>query len=115
MNELEHLQRAYDAIDEPTREAAAAARGRLLAEIASGDRAGSAWNGRAQLARSRRRRRRRLVAVAVVLLVGAVLVVPAFGVGSRILELLESPRTHPPAEVGAPVWSPDGQKIAFQI
>ena len=61
--------------------------------------------------RSARTTRRGLVAVAVVILVGGLLVTPALGIGSRILDLIESPPRRP--DVRAPVWSPDGRRIAF--
>ena len=61
--------------------------------------------------RSARTTRRGLVAVAVVILVGGLLVTPALGIGSRILDLIESPPRRP--DVQTPVWSPDGRRIAF--
>ena len=61
--------------------------------------------------RSSRTTRRGLVAVAVVILVGGLLVTPALGIGSRLLDLIESPPGLP--EVQAPVWSPGGGRIAF--
>jgi Tol biopolymer transport system component len=61
--------------------------------------------------RSARTTRRGLVAVAVVILVGGLLVTPALGIGSRILDLIESSPGRP--DVQAPVWSPDGRRIAF--
>ena len=61
--------------------------------------------------RSARTTRRGLVAVAVVILVGGLLVTPALGIGSRLLDLIESPPGRP--EVQTPVWSPDGRRIAF--
>jgi TolB protein len=60
---------------------------------------------------SARTRRRGVVAVVAVILVGGLLVTPALGLGSRILELIQSP-TGPP-EVQTPVWSPDGRRIAY--
>jgi Tol biopolymer transport system component len=68
--------------------------------------------GREQAARLRQgRHRQRLVAlVAGILLVG-LLVTPALGIGSRILDLIESSPGRP--DVQAPVWSPDGRRIAF--
>jgi Tol biopolymer transport system component len=61
--------------------------------------------------RSVRTTRRGLVAVAVVILVGGLLVTPALGIGSRLLDLIESPPRRP--AVQSPVWSPDGRRIAF--
>lgn len=68
--------------------------------------------GREKAARSRHGRRRwSLVALAVVILVGGLLVTPAFGIGDRLLALIEGAPARP--EVRSPVWSPDGQRIAF--
>ena len=120
MNELERLQRAYDAIDEPGHETTAAAREQLLAEIASADMKSLARNGRAAQAessrghRANRRRRLGLVAVAAVILLGVLLVTPAFGIASSLLDLLQR-GGQPPVRltaVGGPWWSPDG-KIVF--
>ena len=61
--------------------------------------------------RSSRTTRRGLVAVAVVILVGGLLVTPALGIGSRLLDLIESPHGLP--GVRSPVWSPGGGRIAF--
>ena len=61
--------------------------------------------------RSARTTRRGLVAVAVVILVGGLLVTPALGIGSRLLDLIESPHGLP--GVRSPVWSPGGGRIAF--
>ena len=63
----------------------------------------------------------RVVAVAAVILVGGLLVTPAFGIGSRLLDLVqEAPQgpPHPPglakpAVTGPLAWSPDGSRIAF--
>ena len=55
--------------------------------------------------------RRRLVALAAVILVGGLLVAPAFGIGDRLLDLIQRAPARP--EVQTPVWSPDGRRIAF--
>ena len=55
--------------------------------------------------------RRRLVALAAVILVGGLLVAPAFGIGERLLALIQGAPARP--EVRSPVWSPDGRRIAF--
>ena len=68
--------------------------------------------GREQAARLRQgRRRQRVVALAAGILVGGLLVTPAFGIGGRLLALIES--APGPREVQAPVWSPGGRQIAF--
>ena len=61
--------------------------------------------------RSSRTTRRGVVAVAAVILVGGLLVTPALGIGSRLLDLIQSPPGRP--DVQTPVWSPDGRRIAF--
>ncbi|MGH3137197.1 MAG: LpqB family beta-propeller domain-containing protein [Gaiellaceae bacterium] len=61
--------------------------------------------------RSSRPRRRRVVTAAAVIVVGALLVTPAFGIGERLLALIEGAPARP--EVQSPVWSPDGRRIAF--
>jgi len=60
---------------------------------------------------SARTTRRGLGAIAAAILVGGLLVTPALGIGSRVLDLIQSPPG--PPEVRAPVWSPDGRRIAF--
>ena len=68
--------------------------------------------GREKAARLRRGRRRwSLVALAAVILVGGLLVTPAFGIGDRLLSLIQSKPT--PLDVQAPAWSPDGRTIVF--
>ena len=57
------------------------------------------------------RRRWPLVALAAVILAAGLLVTPAFGIGGRLLALIESAPTRP--DVRAPVWSPGGGRIAF--
>jgi Tol biopolymer transport system component len=61
--------------------------------------------------RTRRLPAWRVVAVAAAILVGALLVTPAFGIGSRLLDLIESGPAQP--DVQTPVWSPNGRKIVF--
>ena len=68
--------------------------------------------GREQAARLRQgRRRQRLVALVAGILVVGLLVTPAFGIGGRLLALIESAPGRP--DVQAPVWSPGGRQIAF--
>ena len=68
--------------------------------------------GREKAARSRHGRRRwPLVALAAAILVGGLLVAPAFGIGDRLLALIQGAPARP--EVQSPVWSPDGRRIAF--
>ena len=57
------------------------------------------------------RRRWVIVAVAGLVLVGGLLVTPAFGIGDRLLSLIQSKPT--PLDVQAPAWSPDGRTIVF--
>jgi len=61
--------------------------------------------------RSRRFPLWRVVAAAAAILVGGLLVTPAVGIGDRLLTLIESAPARP--DVRAPVWSPDGGRIAF--
>jgi Tol biopolymer transport system component len=56
------------------------------------------------------RRRWSLVALAAAILAAGLLVTPAFGIGGRLLALIEGTPGRP--DVQAPVWSPDG-RIAF--
>jgi TolB protein len=68
--------------------------------------------GREKAARLHQRRRRwPLAAVAAVILVGGLLVAPAFGIGDRLLDLIQGAPARP--EVQSPVWSADGRRIAF--
>jgi len=57
------------------------------------------------------RRRWPLVALAAAILVGGLLVTPAFGISDRLLDLIQGAPARP--EVQSPVWSPDGRRIAF--
>src|SRR5580765_4216813 len=101
MDKLDDLFRGFrSGVTAPSEDAISAARELLHGEIGSSERM-----------RSSRTTRRGLVAVAVVILVGGLLVTPALGIGSRILDLIESPHGLP--GVQAPVWSPDGRRIAF--
>ena len=54
---------------------------------------------------------RRLVAIALTALLAALLVTPAFGIGDRLLSLIQGKPT--PLDVQAPAWSPDGRTIVF--
>ena len=68
--------------------------------------------GREQAARLRQgRRRQRLVALAAGILVSGLLVTPAFGIGDRLLSLIQGKRTR--LDVQAPSWSRDGRTIVF--
>jgi dipeptidyl aminopeptidase/acylaminoacyl peptidase len=70
--------------------------------------------GREQAAHLHQGRRRwRAVALAAVILVAVLLVTPAFtfGIGDRLLSLIQSKLT--PLDVQAPAWSPDGRTIVF--
>jgi hypothetical protein len=55
--------------------------------------------------------RRGVVAVAAVILVGALVVTPALGLGGRLLDFVQG--AGPPEVARPPAWSPDGRKIAF--
>ena len=57
------------------------------------------------------RRRWPLVALAAVILVGGLLVTPAFGIGDRLLSLIQGKQTR--VDVSTPAWSPDGRTIVF--
>ena len=45
------------------------------------------------------------------ILVGGLLVTPAFGIGDRLLSLIQGKPS--PLDVQAPAWSPDGRTIVF--
>jgi Tol biopolymer transport system component len=60
---------------------------------------------------SRPRRPWKFIAVAAAILVGGLLVTPAFGLGSRLLDLIYGKPTR--GDVQTPAWSPDGRKLAF--
>ena len=71
------------------------------------------WDDVMSRSRARQGRRRwALVALAGAILVGALLVTPAFGIGSRLLDLIQD-TPGPPQVAGTPTWSPDGRMIAF--
>jgi len=61
--------------------------------------------------RAHSRRRWVIVAVAGLALVGGLLVTPAFGIGDRLLSLIQSKPQY--GDVQAPAWSPDGRTIVF--
>ncbi len=70
--------------------------------------------GREQAAHLHQGRRRwRAVALATVILVAVLLITPAFtfGIGDRLLSLIQSKPT--PLDVQVPAWSPDGRTIVF--
>jgi Tol biopolymer transport system component len=75
------------------------------------DRAGARRRARQNLVA-----RRRAFAVAVVILLGALLVAPAFGLGGRLLDLIYQPPLQGDMahDVRDPVWSPDGRRILFR-
>ena len=56
--------------------------------------------------------RRRLVVIGVSAVLAALLVTPAFGIGGRLLDLIEDNPTRRP-EVRISTWSLDGQRIAY--
>ena len=108
MNELDRLRRAYDAIDAPSEVAVATARELLRSEIEGANPVGNGLprHEPPERRRAHRRRGRALVALAAAILVGGLLVTPALGIGSRLLDLIQGPPA--PPEVQTPVWSPDG-------
>jgi Tol biopolymer transport system component len=60
---------------------------------------------------SSRRTLREVAAVAAVVMVGGLLVTPALGIGSRLLDLIQD---NPPLrETREAAWSPDGRKISY--
>lgn len=60
---------------------------------------------------SSRRTLRGVAAVAAVVVVGGLLVAPALGIGSRLLDLIQD--SPPPRQTREAVWSPDGRKILY--
>ena len=61
--------------------------------------------------RAHSRRRWEIVAVAGLVLVGGLLVTPAFGIGDRLLSLIQGKQSR--LDVQAPSWSRDGRTIVF--
>jgi TolB protein len=101
MDKLDDLVRGFrSGVEAPSEDAVSTARELLLRQI------GSVESARP----SRPRRRRAFVAVAAAIQVSGLLVMPAVGIGGRLLALIES--APGPREVQAPVWSSDG-RIAF--
>ena len=61
--------------------------------------------------RAHSRRRWVIVAVAGLVLVGGLLVTPAFGIGDRLMSLIQGKQSR--LDVQAPAWSHDGRTIVF--
>jgi Tol biopolymer transport system component len=55
----------------------------------------------------------RVAAAATAILVSGLVVAPAFGIGDRLLALIQGAPARPEVQVQKPVWSPDGRRIAF--
>ena len=83
MSELTRMRRAFDSIEGPTGEAVSIAREMLRREIDAFD-----------SQRPSRSRRLVLVATAAAILVAGLLVTPAFGLGSRLLDLFHDSPGH---------------------
>jgi Tol biopolymer transport system component len=102
MDNLDDLVRGFrSGVTAPSEDAVSAAREKLLRGIVSFDHPRT----------SRPRRRRTFVAAAAAILAGGLLVMPAVGIGGRLLALIENAPKSP--EVQAPVWSSNGRQIAF--
>ena len=96
------MRRAYEAIEEPNEETVAASRDVVLAAIEEAI-------GRERMARRRTRgRRQRLVVLAAAVLVVTVASASAFG---TVRDFFFG--AHQSVTSGAPMWSPDGRRIAF--
>ena len=105
MNELDLFRDFNRGVAAPSAEAQRRASARLASAL-------DEVVGREKAARLRQRRRRwPLVAVAAVILVGGLLVTPAFGIGDRLLSLIQGKQS--PLDVQAPAWSRDGRTIVF--
>jgi Tol biopolymer transport system component len=105
MNELDLFRDFCRGVAAPSAEAQRRASARLASAL-------DEVVGREKAARLRHGRRRwPLVALAAAILVGGLLVAPAFGIGDRLLALIQGAPARP--EVQSPVWSPDGRRIAF--
>ena len=85
----------------------------MIAEEWALDGASTSMMSGERRSRSRKRWRtnRRLVAIGLSAVLAALLVTPAFGVGDRLLSLIQGKRG--PLDVQAPAWSRDGRTIVF--
>ncbi len=106
MNELDLFRDFCRGVAAPSAEAQRRASARLASAL-------DEVVGREKAARLRLGRRRwPVAAIAVAIVAGAALLVtPAFGIGDRLLDLIQGAPARP--EVQSPVWSPDGRRIAF--
>ena len=107
MAELDLFRNFRRGVAAPSAEAQRRASARLASALEEA-------TGREHAARLHQGRRRwRAVALAAVILVAVILVTPAFtfGIGDRLLSLIQSKPT--PLDVQAPAWSRDGRTIVF--
>jgi Tol biopolymer transport system component len=105
MDELDVFRNFRRGVATPSAEAQRRASARLASAL-------DVVVGREKAARLRHGHRRwPLVALAAVILVGGLLVTPAFGIGERLLSLIQGKPT--PLDVQAPAWSRDGRTIVF--